>query len=69
MIYRAEETSLEMNEALDHVIAALGRQIRRNKTRLEKAKKVDPNIDFPDASMTSPTRRSMWCVPRASMLR
>ena len=25
MIYRAEETSLEMNEALDHVIAALGR--------------------------------------------
>ena len=32
-IYRAEETSLEMNEALDHVIAALGRQIRRNKTR------------------------------------
>ena len=33
MIYRAEETSLEMNEALDHVISALGRQIRRNKTR------------------------------------
>ena len=54
MIYRAEETSLEMNEALDHVIAALGRQIRRNKTRLEKAKKVDPNIDFPDALYDEP---------------
>lgn len=37
MIYRAEGTSMEMNEALDHVISALGRQIRRNKTRLEKA--------------------------------
>src|SRR5699024_993975 len=30
----------EMNEALDDVIAALGRQIRKNKTRLERAKKV-----------------------------
>ena len=49
MIYRAEETSLEMNEALDHVIAALGRQIRRNKTRLERAKKVSAEIDFHDA--------------------
>ena len=49
MIYRAEETSLEMNEALDHVISALGRQIRRNKTRLERAKKVRQDIDFPDA--------------------
>ena len=49
MIYRAEETSLEMNEALDHVISALGRQIRRNKTRLERAKKVSQDIDFPDA--------------------
>lgn len=48
MIYRAEETALEMNEALDHVIAALGRQIRRNKTRLEKAKKVDPGVELAD---------------------
>ena len=38
MIYRAEETSLEMNAALDHVISALGRQLRRYKTRQEKAK-------------------------------
>lgn len=54
MIYRAEETSLEMNEALDHVIAALGRQIRRNKTRLERAKKVGAEIDFPDALYDEP---------------
>lgn len=54
MIYRAEETSLEMNEALDHVIAALGRQIRRNKTRLERAKKVNAEIDFPDALYDEP---------------
>ena len=40
IICRAEETSQDMNEALDHVVAALGRQMRRNKTRLEKAKKV-----------------------------
>ena len=48
MICRAEETSQDMNEALDHVIAALGRQMRRNKTRLEKAKKVDPGLVFSD---------------------
>ena len=54
MIYRAEETALEMNEALDGVISALGRQIRRNKTRLEKSKKVSPDIDFPDALYDEP---------------
>lgn len=35
-IYRAEATDFEMNDALDQVISALGRQIRKNKTRLEK---------------------------------
>ncbi len=40
MIYRAEAAADEMNEALDDVIAAMGRQIRKNKTRLERAKKV-----------------------------
>lgn len=49
MIYRAEETASEMNEALDDVVSALGRQIRRNKTRLERAKKVQPDLDFSDA--------------------
>jgi len=36
MIYRAENTASEMNDALDQVVYLLGRQIRRNKTRLEK---------------------------------
>lgn len=54
MICRAEETALDMNEALDHVISVLGRQIRRNKTRLEKAKKVDPGLEFADAYYDEP---------------
>lgn len=36
MICRAEATDFEMNDALDQVVSALGRQIRKNKTRLEK---------------------------------
>ena len=36
MIYRAENTQLEMNEALDHAISALGRQSRKNKAKLDK---------------------------------
>lgn len=40
MLYRAEATAPEMNEAIDDVISALGNQIRRNKKRLERAKKV-----------------------------
>lgn len=36
MIYRSENTSQEMNEAVDKCIAILGRQIRKNKTKLEK---------------------------------
>lgn len=48
MIYRAEDTAAEMNEALDNAISALGRQIRRNKTRLEKLKKVSPDAEFAD---------------------
>ncbi len=36
MIYRAEAAEAEMNDALDQVISALGRQIRKNKARLDK---------------------------------
>jgi putative sigma-54 modulation protein len=36
MIYRAESTDFEMNDALDQVISSLGRQIRKNKNRLDK---------------------------------
>ncbi len=36
IVYRAENTALEMNDALDAVVNILGRQIRKNKTRLAK---------------------------------
>ncbi len=36
MIYRAEKTQLEMNDAVDKCIDVLGRQLRKNKTKLEK---------------------------------
>ena len=36
MVYRAEETKLEMNDALDAVVDVLGGQIRKNKTKLSK---------------------------------
>ncbi|HHV31736.1 ribosome hibernation-promoting factor, HPF/YfiA family [Caproiciproducens sp. LBM24188] len=36
IIFRAESTDFEMNDALDQVISSLGRQIRKNKSRLEK---------------------------------
>ena len=48
VVYRAEDTAMEMNDALDHVVSALGRQIRRNKTRLEKSRKLAPKDVFPD---------------------
>lgn len=54
MIYRAEDTAMEMNEALDHVIAALGRQIRKNKTRLERAKKMAPGAELADEYYEEP---------------
>jgi len=36
MICRAEASNVEMNDALDQVISSLGRQIRKNKTKLAK---------------------------------
>ena len=36
MIFRAESTDFEMNDALDQVTSSLGRQIRKNKNRLDK---------------------------------
>ncbi|MDE7389722.1 MAG: ribosome-associated translation inhibitor RaiA [Lachnospiraceae bacterium] len=36
MIYRVENTQAEMNDALDQNIYSLGRQIRKNKTKLSK---------------------------------
>lgn len=36
MFFRAEDTSLDMQESIDRVIYILSRQIRKNKTKLEK---------------------------------
>ncbi len=36
MVYRAESTMPEMNDALDRVVDILSRQLRKHKTRLEK---------------------------------
>ena len=36
MIYRAEKTQLEMNDALDKCVDVLGRQLRKNKAKLSK---------------------------------
>ena len=52
MLYRAEATAPEMNEALD-VVAALGNQIRRNKKRLERAQKMQP-VELPDTYYDTP---------------
>lgn len=54
MIYRAEDTEREMNAALDNAISALGRQIRKNKTRLERARKVRPNAEIADDYFEEP---------------
>ena len=40
IVYRAESTMSEMNDALDRVMDILVRQIRKNKTRLEKRLKT-----------------------------
>ncbi len=46
MVYRAESTMPEMNDALDKVTDMLMRQIRKNKTRLEKRIKSGSIDDF-----------------------
>lgn len=46
MTYRAENTALEMNDALDAVVDILGGQIRKNKAKLEKKLKVDSFAEY-----------------------
>ena len=51
MIYRVENTRPEMNEALDIDIDKLSRQIRKNKTKLEK--RIRPSVldEYPDETI------------------
>ena len=44
IIYRAEEESRDMYAAVDRIVDVIERQIRKNKTRLEK--NLRENIDF-----------------------
>ena len=46
MVYRAESTMSEMNDALDKVADILIRQIRKNKTKLEKRIKTGSLEEF-----------------------
>lgn len=46
LILRAESTMSEMNDALDKVVDILARQIRKNKTKLEKKIKSGTIDDF-----------------------
>ena len=45
MVYRAESTMSEMNDALDKVVDILARQLRKNKTRLSRRLR-DNTADF-----------------------
>lgn len=45
MIFRAEDTQDEMNDALDRVVDILGRQLRKNKTRISRMLR-DSTSDF-----------------------
>ena len=55
MVYRAESTMPEMNDALDRVMDIMTRQIRKNKTRLEKRIKTgslnDIIADIPEVEI------------------
>lgn len=53
MIYRVENTRPEMNEALDIDIDKLGRQIRKNKTKLEKRIRPTALDEYSDEVMDS----------------
>ncbi|MEE0061370.1 MAG: ribosome-associated translation inhibitor RaiA [Acutalibacteraceae bacterium] len=45
MLYRAESTCEEMNDAVDRVVDIIGGLIRKNKTRLEKKHKSGADFD------------------------
>ena len=45
MIYRAEATDVDVSTAVDRLVDVIERQIRRNKTRLQKQLKADNSWD------------------------
>lgn len=53
-IYRVENTSLDIDEALDIAVAKLSGQIRKNKTKLEKRIKEAQNVSFEPVYESAP---------------
>lgn len=53
MVYRAESTASEMNDALDTVVDMLSRKIRKNKTKLEKKIKSQSLYEYLEAENIS----------------
>lgn len=53
MVYRAEKTQLEMNDALDKCIDVLGRQLRKNKSKLEKKLRAGSIDDLFEADVVN----------------
>ena len=53
MVYRAEKTQLEMNDALDKCIDVLGRQLRKNKAKLEKKLRTGSIDDLFEADVVN----------------
>ncbi|MBQ0098378.1 MAG: ribosome-associated translation inhibitor RaiA [Oscillospiraceae bacterium] len=57
MVYRAEKTQIEMNDAVDKCIDVLGRQLRKNKARLDKRLRtgsIDDLIAASDVEIAEP---------------
>ncbi len=48
LVYRAEERDSDLLDAIDDIEIAIDRQIRRNKTRLEKSIKRDAFVSVPE---------------------
>ena len=57
MIYRAEETCMEMNEALDHVISALGGRSAGTRPGWKRPRRSARTSISPTPCTTSRTRR------------
>ncbi|MCL2486044.1 MAG: ribosome-associated translation inhibitor RaiA [Oscillospiraceae bacterium] len=43
-VYRAEQTSMDLDESLDLAIDHLARQMRKNKTKLDRRNRIDPKL-------------------------
>lgn len=70
MVYRAESTMPEMNDALDKVVDMLARQLRKHKTRLEKRIKTGSLDDLfaDDSAVESDTEEGELSLVRKKQI-